>query len=161
MGSVAEIITAAYEVLDGGQVSLTQDERGLGMAYAIPADSVGTVVDAYGPWSDAEIREVFYKESSIFGSVLAEIQLIMTWRCSAAQQYIIEAYLTPNVISLDPTADAKIGVRFDQPQNYDYNLEAYEIPFQITVQFDPVGGDDTTVYRGRIRADGSGSVEQL
>lgn len=160
MGDTAEILKAAHEIFDGGDLAVTVDERGLGMAYAIPRGLEDTVIESYGPWHEAEMKQVFYKHSSIVQSVLAEIQLIMSWRYSDAEQYIIEAYLTSKVISLDPTANAKIRVRFDNPQLYDYELEAYEIPFWVEVYFDPVGSDSTTIYRGVIRADGTGTFDE-
>lgn len=161
MGEVADILKASHEIFAGGDVTVTVDKRQLGMAYAIPKGSESTIIDTYGPWQSAEMKQVFYKDSAIVQSVLAEIQLIMSWRYSAAQQYIIEAYLTSNVISIDPAADVKIKVRFDNPQLYDYNIEAYEIPFQIEVNFDPVGGNSTTLYRGVTRADGTGTFDQI
>ncbi len=160
MGEVADIIKAVHEVYNGGQVDVTVDGRNLGMAYAIPRGLEGTVVETYGPWREAEVKQVFYKESAIVGSVLAEIQMILTWRCSAASQYIIEAYLSNNVISIDPTVNVKIRVRFDQPQLYDTDLEAYMIPFWVEVEFRPIGSSSTTIYRGTIRADGSGTFVQ-
>jgi len=160
MGDTADILKATHEIFNGGDVAVTIDERGLGMAYAIPRGLENVVVDSYGPWHDAEMKQVFYKQSSIVGSVLAEIQLIMSWRYSDAEQYIIEAYLTNNIISLDPTVTVKIRVRFDNPQLYDYELEAYEIPFLVEVYFDPIGSNSTTIYRGVIRADGTGTFDQ-
>lgn len=161
MSEVADILKAVHEIFNDGGVAITVDSRGLGMAYAIPDGQEKTVVDSYAPWYDAEMRQVFYKDSSVFQSVLAEIQLILTWRYSQAQQYIIEAYLTKNVISIDPTAEIAIRVRFDNPRPYDTVLEAYEIPFFITVDFDPVGSNSTTNYRGVMRANGTGTFEQL
>lgn len=161
MGEVADILKATHEIFDGGNVTVTVDERGLGMAYAVPRGLESTTIDTYGPWHEAEMRQVFYKDSAIVQSVLAEIQLIMSWRYSEARQYIIEANLTNNVISMDPTVNVKIRVHFDNPHQYDTNLEAYEIPFRIEVNFDPfVGGHSTTLYRGVIRADGTGTFEQ-
>ena len=161
MSEVADILKSVHEIFNDGDVAITVDSRGLGMAYAIPAGLETTVVDTYAPWYDAEMRQVFYKDSSVFQSVLAEVQLILTWRYSQAQQYIIEAYLTKNVISIDPTVSIAIRVRFDNPRPYDTLLEAYEIPFLITVDFDPVGSNSTTNYRGVIRANGTGTFEQL
>jgi len=161
MGDVAEILKAVHEIFADGDVTVNVDSRGLGMAYAVPRGLENTVVDTYAPWYDAEMKQVFYKDSAIFRSVLAEIQLILTWRYSQAQQYIIEAYLTKNVISIDPTVKVAIRVRFDNPRPYDTVLEAYEIPFLVEVDFKPVGSDSTTVYRGVIRANGTGTFEQL
>lgn len=161
MSDIAEIMKTAHDIFDGSPLTVEVDERGLGMAYAIPKGSEESVIDIYGPWHDAEIRQVFYKESSLLGAVLAEIQMILSWRYSAAQQYIIEAYLTPRVLSMDPTTSVKINVRFDNPQNYDFNLEAYEIPFHVHVSYDPIGEDSSTLYRGAIRADGTGSFVEV
>ena len=160
MGDTADILKATHEIFNGGDVAVTVDERGLGMAYAVPRGLEDTVIDSYGPWHDAEMKQVFYRDSAIVQSVLAEIQLIMSWRYSVAQQYIVETYLTSNVISIDPTVTVKIRVRFDNPQLYDFDLEAYEIPFWIEVYFDPIGSDSTTIYRGVIRADGTGTFDQ-
>jgi hypothetical protein len=160
MGDAAEILKTAYEIFNGGEpVPIDLVAPGLGMAYAIPRSTEATVVDGYGPWHSSEVKQVFYKESSIVGAVLAEIQLIMSWRYSEARQYIIEAYLDKKVIALDPTADVAIRVRFNQPSMYDDALEAYEIPFVVDVEFDPVGGDSSARYVGVIRADGSGSFD--
>jgi hypothetical protein len=165
MGEVAEILKAAHEIFNtiekNGDVPITVDTRGLRMAYAVPRGLENTAADSYAPWYDAELRQVFYKDSAIVQSVLAEIQLILTWRYSQAQQYIIEAYLTKNLISIDPTVRVAIRVRFDNPQPYDTVLEAYEIPFRIEVDFRPVGAHSTTIYRGRIRADGAGMFDQI
>jgi hypothetical protein len=161
MGEVADILKAVHEIFDNGDVPVTVDERGLGMAYAVPRGLESTVVDTYAPWYDAEMRQVFYKDSAIVQSVLAEIQLILTWRYSQAQQYIIEAYLTKNIISIDPTVSVAIRVRFDNPRPYNTELEAYEIPFVVEVDFRPVGSRSTTIYRGTMRADGTGSFDQV
>ncbi|WP_086766224.1 hypothetical protein [Streptomyces bobili] len=157
MGEVADIIKAAHDIFDNGDVPITVDERSLGMAYAIPRGMEGTVVETYSPWHEVEMKQVFYRESSVFGEPLAEIQLIMNWKYSEAQQYIIEAYLMKNILILDPTVSVKIGVRFDNPQLYDQALEAYQIPFTVTVNYDAVGATNTGLYRGLIRADGAGS----
>jgi hypothetical protein len=161
MGEVADILKAAHEIFNDGEVPITVDAHGLGMAYAVPRGLESTVVDTYGPWYDAELRQVFYKDSAFFRSVLAEIQLILTWRYSQAQQYIIEAYLTKNVIAIDPTVSVAIRVRFDNPQLYDTVLEAYEIPFVVEVDFRPIGSNSTSIYRGTFRADGTGTFTQV
>lgn len=162
MGEVADILKATHDILDGGEATVTVDARGLGMAYAIPRGSESTVVDTYGPWYEAEMRQVFYKESSIVGSVMAEIQMVMSWRYSQAKQYIIDTSFINNVISLDPTVTIKTKVHFDNPQLYDFDLEAYKIPFRVEVTFDPTfGSTETGIYRGEIRADGGGSFNTL
>lgn len=74
-------------------MSITVDNRGLGMAYAVPKGTEDSVVDDYGPWQNADVKQVFYQQSSIMYSLLAEIQLIISWRYNASQQYIIEAIL--------------------------------------------------------------------
>jgi hypothetical protein len=160
MGDAVEIIKAVHEIFNNGDVPITVDSRGLGMAYAVPHGLEDTVIESYGPWSDAELRQVFYQESAIVRSVLAEVQLVLTWRCSQAQQYIVETYLTKRVISLDPTARLAIKVGFDNPTLYDTVLEAYEIPFSVEVDFRPVGSSSTAIYRGTIRADGTGNFNQ-
>jgi hypothetical protein len=160
MSEIADILKAAHEIFNDGDVTVSVDSRNLGMAYAIPRGLEDTVVESYGPWYDTEMKQVFYKESSIVRSVLAEIQLILTWRYSNSQQYIIEAYLTKNVITIDPTASVSIRVRFDSPRPYGDTLEAYQIPFVVEVNFDPVGGNTTTIYRGVMRTDGTGTFEE-
>ncbi|MFE7940533.1 hypothetical protein ACFU46_24650 [Streptomyces griseoincarnatus] len=157
MGDVADIIKAVHEIFDNGDVPIALDARSLGMAYAIPRGMESTVVDTYSPWHQAEMKQVFYRESSIFGAPLAEVQLIMTWKYSEARQYIIEAYLMKRVLALDPSVSLKIGVRFDNPQLYDHALEAYQIPFTVTVDYHAIGATNTGLYRGIIRADGVGS----
>lgn len=158
MGDVAEIIKTTYEIFSGGEdMPIVVEHPSLGMAYAIPPGTETTVAENYGPWHDVEMKQVFYEESSLLGSVLAEIQLILTWRYSEAQQYIIGAYLDKKVLALDPTASASISVRFEQPTYLDAAWEAYEIPFTVTVVFDPVGGNTTALFRGMMRADGTGS----
>jgi hypothetical protein len=82
VGEVADVLKAAHEIFNDGDVEIIVDSRGLGMAYAVPSGLESTVVDTYAPWYDAELRQVFYKESSVVQSVLAEIQLILTWRYS-------------------------------------------------------------------------------
>ncbi|MGW0184806.1 hypothetical protein ACWDV7_03520 [Streptomyces sp. NPDC003362] len=161
MGDFAEITKTVYEILRGSEeVPVQVDSPSLGMAYAIPKYTEDTVVDGYGPWHRAELQQVFYEESSWLGAVLAEVQLIMSWRFSEARQYIIEAYLDKRIVTLDSTVALSITVRFGQPSQYDPAWEAYEIPFHVTVEFDPVGGRSTTLYDGVVRADGSGSFER-
>ena len=159
MGDIAEIVKTLHEVLAGNaDVPVAEESKRLGMAYAIPAGTENTVIDSYAPWNDAIVRQVFYRETAL-GAVSAEIQLLMSWQYSAAQQYIVNAYLDKNVISIDPTVSASISVRFDHPRPYNVEWEAYEIPFAVTVQYDPIGSNETVVFRGGIRADGSGSLE--
>jgi hypothetical protein len=155
--SAETILTTAFEVLkESGDVKINVDSRGLGMAYAIPQGEPG-VVDNYGPWTDAEVKQVFYQQSSILGEVLAEIQLILSWRYSAAQQYIIEANLDKNAV-ISPGVQVDISVRFGQPSIYDNDLEAYCIPFHVEIKFKPLIGD-TQIFnsKGQIRADGTGT----
>lgn len=160
MGELAELLKNSYEIFRGNEgVVVTQREGHLGMAYAIPRGTEDTVVDTYGPWDAAELKQVFYEQSFLVNSVLAEIQLIMSWKISQARQYIIEAYLEKRVISLDPTVSVSISVRFDQPQNYDGVLEAYRIPFVVEVDFRPVGSNKTVLFAGELRADGTGTFE--
>ncbi|MFB7620593.1 hypothetical protein [Kitasatospora sp. NPDC056181] len=158
---MADIIKAAHDIFNNGDVPVTVDARGLGMAYAIPSGSDGTVVDTYAPWHSAEQKQVFFRQSSVLGEVLAEIQLLLTWKYSEAQQYIIEAFLAPNLLALDSTVNVKIGVRFDNPQLYDTQLEAYEIPITVTVDCSAIGAHNTEIFRGTIRADGNGSFDRI
>lgn len=161
MSEVAEILKVVHDVFDGGELTVSVDERNLGMAYAIPRGLETTVIDTYGPWHDADVKQVFYRDSSIVRSVLAEIQMIISWRYSEASQYIVEAYFKNNVIALDPTVTMKIKIRFDQPRLCDRDLEAYEIPFNVEVDYRPIGTHSVTLYRGVIRADGTGAFEEL
>lgn len=158
MSEVAEIVKTVYEIVKVNEdIPITVENPKLGMAYAIPKGTEGTVVDDYAPWQSTDVKQVFYKQSSIVYSVLAEIQLIMSWRCSSSQQYIIEAYLDKNVISIDPTVSISISVRFNQPNLVSNGgLEAYEIPFQVSVDFRPIGDNSVTIFKGVMRADGSG-----
>ena len=158
MPDVAEIIKAVHDIFDNGDVTISVDARNLGMAYAIPAGLETTVVETYSPWTRAELRQVFYRQGDL-GATMAEIQLIMSWRYSQAQQYIIEAYLDKNVISIDPTVGVKIQVRFNNPSLYNTDLEAYEIPFQVTIDFKPLLGSESVVFHGLIRADGGGEFK--
>ncbi|AVO59529.1 hypothetical protein [Pseudomonas chlororaphis] len=160
MGKVADILKTVHEIFNDGDVAVQLDAHGLGMAYAIPKGEEDRVVEIYGPWHDSDVKQVFYQESALVRSVLAEFQLIIRWRYSEAQQYIIEVYFTNHVIVLDPTASAKVRIRFDNPRPYDFELEAYEIPFFVEVIFDPVGGNSTTNYNGVIRADGTGRFDR-
>jgi hypothetical protein len=157
MSDTADLVKTAFEVFAGqAAVPVEVPQPGLGLVYAIPRGSEQTAPDDYGPWTPADVKQVFYRESSVVGSVLAEIQMVVRWRYSAAQQYIINVGFDSNVISLDPTTDVNIKVEFDTPTQYDGELEAYLIPFHVTVLFDPVGGSSTTVFHGLIRADGTG-----
>ncbi len=157
MGDIAEIVKTLHEVLAGNaNVPVTEEAKRLGMAYAIPAGTEDTIVDSYAPWHDAVIRQVFYRETAL-GAVSAEIQMIMSWQYSEAQQYIVNAYLDKNVKAIDPTVSASMSVRFDQPRPYDTDLEAYEIPFTVTVEYDPIGSNESVLFKGTIRADGAGT----
>jgi hypothetical protein len=161
MGAAAELVKTAYEVFRSNEdVPISVEARKLGMAYAIPHGTEDTVVNDYGPWHGVELRQVFYEQSSLVGSVLAEIQLIMAWRFSEARQYIIEAYLDKKVLSLDPTVSVSMDVRFSQPNSYDSGLEAYEIPFVVNVDFRPIGDRKTVRYTGVLRADGTGTFDR-
>lgn len=63
MTGVVEILKAGHDIFDNGDVIVTVDERNLGMAYAIPIGSEATVVETFGPWQSAEVRQVFFKQS--------------------------------------------------------------------------------------------------
>jgi hypothetical protein len=92
---------------------------------------------------------------------MAEVQFFMSWRISAARQYIIEAFLDKNIITLDPTVGLKIRVRFGNPSLFDSDLEAYEIPFIVEVEFNPFLGSSSALYRGVIRADGTSTFREV
>jgi hypothetical protein len=158
MSEVAEIVKTVHDIIKVNEdIPVVVENSKLGMAYAIPKGTEDTVIETYSPWQRAEVKQVFFRQSSFLGSVLAEIQLIMSWNYSGAKQYIVEAYLDRNVISIDPTASVSISVRFDQPRPMTQDpLEAYEIPFQVTVDFRPVGDNSITIFHGIIRADGTG-----
>jgi hypothetical protein len=157
--AVAEtILNTIFKIFESGDLQVTVDSRNLGMAYAIPKDSEQTVVQDFGPWTPCEVKQVFFRQSAL-GSPLVEIQLILSWRASTAQQYIVEAFLDKNVITLDPTVSLAIAVRFNQPELFDTDLEAFLIPFQVEVTFKPLGGlggTETRISKGTIRADGTG-----
>lgn len=155
--SIAETILKGIFTLmsTDSDVDVKVDNRGLGMAYGIPSGTEQSAVNDYGPWSDASIKQVFYRQSAL-GSTLAEVQLILSWQCSSAQQYIINANLDKNVLTLDPTVNLGITVRFDQPELYDSELEAYRIRFTVEIKFNPLLGMETEVSQGYIQADGSG-----
>lgn len=154
MGDLADILKATHEIFKGS-TALSVSSNGLGMSYAIPKGSEDTVVDTFGPWKKAELRQVFYRET-LLGGVAAEIQFIMSWKYSAAEQYIFGVEVIPKKLGLDPTVDLDIKVQFHHPELYDFNLEAYEIPFTITVEYNPIGGGETVLYRGTVRANGTG-----
>jgi hypothetical protein len=158
MSEVADIVKTVHEIIKVNEdIPVVVENSKLGMAYAIPKGTEDSVIETYGPWQAAEVKQVFFRQSSLFGSVLAEIQMIMSWRYSAARQYIVEANLDKNVISIDPTASVSLSVRFSQPTQMPQEpLEAYEIPFQVTVDFRPVGDNSITIFHGIIRSDGTG-----
>lgn len=157
MGDIAEIVKVAHEVLAGNaDVPLAEETTRLGMAYAIPAGTQDTVIDGYAPWHNAVVRQVFYRETML-GAVSAEIQMIMSWRYSESRQYIISAYLDKQIKSIDPTVSISLRVRFDQPIPYDAEYEAYEIPFHVTLDYDPLGSNESVLFSGSVRADGEGT----
>ncbi len=158
MSEIAEIVKTVHDIIKVNEdVPVIVEESRLGMAYAIPKGMEGTAVESLGPWERAEVKQVFFRQSSFLGSVLAEIQLIMSWRFNASKQYIIEAFLDKNIFSIDPTASVSISVRFNQPTlRPDDPLESYEIPFQVSVDFRPIGENSITIFHGVIRADGTG-----
>jgi hypothetical protein len=84
------------------------------------------------------------------------MELILSWEYSASQQYIINAYLKPNVRSIDPTVDIDAHVTFLQGQPWDPATESYQIPFELGLVYDPVGGNEQPTYRGVLRSDGTG-----
>lgn len=158
MSEVAEIVKTVHDIIKVNEdVPVVVEAASLGMAYAIPKGTEASVVENFGPWERAELKQVFFRQSSVFGSVLAEIQMIMSWRYSSAKQYIIEAFLDKNIIAIDPTASVSISVRFNQPTlRADDVLESYEIPFQVSVDYRPIGTNSVTIFQGVIRADGTG-----
>lgn len=158
MGEVAEVLKTVYEVLSKSQsVPVQLDGRNLGMAYAIPRGLEQSAAESYSPWSENSVANTFIRHSSVFGEVLADLTLTMSWKTHEAQQYIINVNLDVQVNAVDPTTDVGVVVRFDQPTLYDTSLEAYEITYRVEVTYDPVGGFETAAFAGAIRADGSGT----
>lgn len=155
MGEVADIIKSVHDIFDNRDVPIEVDSRGLGMAYAVPAGLESTVVDTYAPWYQAEVRQNFYRET-LLGFRLVDLNLILSWRYSEAQQYIVDVYLD-KTIEKDPTVGLTIKVRFETPQLYDTVLEAYEIPFVVMIHSSTIDGSADNRYSGTIRADGSGT----
>ncbi len=160
MSEVADIVKTAYEIFkDNQNVEIKVANPSLGMAYAIPKGSESTVFDDYGPWLSAEMKNVFYRQSAL-GAVMAEIQLILSWKYSQAKQYIVEVYLDKNIIgSLDTTHHTSIDVRFEHPQQIGNDIDEYKIPFLITVNFGNFLGAEDEIYKGEMRADGTGTFE--
>lgn len=162
MGDVADIIKTTYEILSGSQeVAVELDGRNLGMAYAVPKGMETTAAEIFSPWTENSVDNTFIRESAIFGTTLADITMTMSWKTHVAQQYIINAYLDVKVNGIDPTTDVSVKVRFDQPTLFDVELEAYQITYRVQVVFDPVGGMETAVYQGVIRADGFGTFRSV
>lgn len=158
MSATETILNTVFKIFDGGNVPIAVDSRNLGMAYAIPPGSEQSVVQDFGPWTPGELKQVFYRQGAL-GEALAEVQLVLTWRTSAAQQYIVEAFLDKNVINLDPTVRLSIAVRFNQPENIGGDLEAFQIPFQVEVTYKTLAGfgaTETRISRGVMRADATG-----
>lgn len=162
MSDVADIIKTTHEILHAGQdVPIVVDARNLGMAYAIPRGSDSTVAGDYSPWSPSEISGSFSRQSAVTGLDIVRIKLILSWRYSQAQQYIIDAFLDKEWVHRDPGADVSITVRFSQPTLYDVVLEAYQIPYIIDVYYAaPVGEANSSRYEGYIQADGEGTMRQ-
>lgn len=158
--AIAEtILSTFFKIFENGDLQVTVDSRNLGMAYAIPPSSEQSVVAEFSPWTPCEVKQVFFRQG-LLGAPMAEIQLVLSWRVSAARQYIVEAFLDKNVIVLDPTVSVAIAVRFNQPEVIDAVLEAFQIPFTVEVTFKPLGGlggTETRLSRGVISADGTGS----
>ncbi|SRR6266403_1252755 len=157
--AVETILTTFFKIFDGGDVQFTVDSRNLGMAYAIPRGSEQSVVEDFGPWTECQEKQVFYRQG-LLGETLAEIQLVMSWRITPAKQYVVEVFLDKNIICLDPTVRLSIAVRFNQPEPTGDMLEAYVIPFQVEITYKSLqglGGTESKISRGVIRADGSGS----
>jgi hypothetical protein len=159
MAAVETILETIFKIFESGDLQVTVDSRNLGMAYAIPKDSEQSVVQDFGPWTPCEVKQVFFRQGAL-GAPMVEVQLILSWRVSAARQYIVEAFLDKNVITLDPTVKLAIAIRFNQPELFDADLEAFSIPFQVEVTFKPlggIGGTETRISKGAIRADGTGT----
>jgi len=158
--SIAEtILETVFKLFDGGDVAVTVDSRNLGMAYAIPSGQEQSVVEDFGPWTRCEMKQVFFRQGAL-GAPMAEVQFVLSWRVSAANQYIVEAFLDKNIITLDPTVGLALAIRFNQPELLDGDLESFKIPFQVEVTFKPlkgIGGTETRLSQGEIRADGTGS----
>lgn len=156
--SIETIVKTVFALVRNSQdVNIELDDRGLGMAYAIPKGSAETVVADYGPWKDADIKQVFYQQSDLVFEPLADIQLILNWRYSEAHQYIVDATLEKRG-NIAMGCKLSIKVRFKQPDIYDHELDAYVIPFTVEVDFSPPIGN-TRFFRssGFIRADGTGN----
>lgn len=156
MASAAGTLTAVYTIYKSGDVTIKTDEPNLGMAYAVPRGTEQSVVDDYGPWQEAQLSEHLVADSSIFGTTLLDLELIVSWRFSQAHQYIIDANVSKIIRTLGPAADLTITARFSPPMLYDRDLEAYEIPFEIDILFSPIGTPCNALLSGFIRADGSG-----
>lgn len=160
MSEVAEILKTVHDIFDNGEVSVVVDERKLGMAYAVPRGLETTAVETFGPWQRGEVRQVFFKPG-LLGAPMAEVQFILSWRFSAARQYVVDAFMDKKIISIDPTAGLKITVRFNSPSMFESPLEAYEIPFAVEVIFNPLFGSSSALYRGVIRADGTSEFTEV
>ena len=159
MSEIAALAQTLYKVFDGqAGVPVHVAEPMLGMAYAIPAGTEQTAAQDYAPWTPAEVKQVFYRETAL-GAVSAEVQMILRWRWSASGQYIINAAFAVNAIYLDPSVNVSIDVSFDTPTPYNTEWEAFEIPFHVSILFDPLLGSSTTALDGVIRADGTGAFE--
>jgi hypothetical protein len=78
MSDIADIAISVFTVFkDNFTVNVDADPKG--MAYAIPDEGVtlATIEDNYGPWSRAELRRRFTKES-LLGATMADVEMIMS-----------------------------------------------------------------------------------
>jgi len=156
MSAAETILKTVFTVLSADNtIDVEVDNRGLGMAYAVPAGTAATAVDDYSPWSDAEVRQVFYRQSAL-GSTMAEVQLVLSWQYSGAQQYIVNVSVDKNA-TVAPSVKVGVRVSFFQPTPYTDDLEAYRIPFTVDVTFTPLFGSETVSSKGYLQADGTGS----
>jgi hypothetical protein len=158
MSTAETILSTAFKIFDRGDVPVAMDARRLGMAYAIPRGSAPGAVQAFGPWTPGELSQVFVRQGAL-GEALVEVQLVLSWRASAARQYIVEAFLDKKIFNLDPTVRLAIAVRFSQPEDAGGEPRAFRIPFQVEVTSRApagFGATQTRISRGVMRADATG-----
>lgn len=141
-------------VSQGASVSVNSSVGG-SIARALPS---GSNAEDWGPWSNQELRQVYYEQDPVTTSAV-EIDFTISYAISAAGQYIDRVYADTAVKCPTPfSLDARIQLRDAYLDSS--GLEVAVIPFMVSVERNhPILGAVVSRSSGILRGDGRSSFD--
>jgi hypothetical protein len=155
MSALDIVAEKAFDLVSQGASVSVRSSAGGAIARALPS---GSSADEWGPWSDQELRQVYYEQDPVTTSAV-EIDFTISYVISAAGQYIDRVYADTAVKCPTPFS-LNARIEFRDAYLDSSGLDVAVIPFMVSVERShPILGVVVSRASGILRGDGTSSFD--